>query len=128
MALMLLAADVQSAESNWSFKKLMPSFGQKNSTPRGLYPEPKKPSVWSRMNRGTKSFVAKSKDAVPSWLMPQTQDRVKKSVGTVKQSKEAIGGEVKMARRNFFAPWSQPKTEEKRPETVPDFLALPKPE
>jgi hypothetical protein len=128
VALTLIAADRASAESKWSFKKLVPSLGKKDATPRGLYPEPTQPSIWRKMNNGTKTFFAKSKDAVPDWLMPGTQDRVRRSAGALKKSNQEIRGEVRTARRNIFAPWTQKDDSTKRPETVPDFLALPKPE
>jgi hypothetical protein len=60
--------------------------------------------------------------------MPQTQDRVRRSASSARKSKDAISGEVRTARRSFFAPWTEPKSEEKRPETVPDFLAQERPE
>jgi hypothetical protein len=81
------------------------------------------------MNNGTKSFLAKTKDAVPSWLMPGTQDRVRRSAGAAKKSNDDIRSEVRTARRNIFAPWTQKEDDTiKRPETVPDFLAFPRPE
>ncbi len=127
LAMSLISADLASAESKWSFKKLMPSFGKKDEAPRGLYPERKEPSVWRKMNNGTKAFFVKTKDMMPSWLMPRTQDRVHRSALSLKKSDDDIRGEVRTARRNFLAPWAEPD-EPKRPETVPDFLALPKPE
>jgi hypothetical protein len=128
MACCVITASAAAAESKWSFKKLVPSLGKKDDTPRGLYPEANKPSIWRRMNNGTKSMFAKTKKAVPPWLMPQTQDRVRRSAGSAKESKDKIHGEVRTARRNIFAPWLDKPETEKRPETVPDFLALPKPE
>lgn len=115
-------------ESKWSFKKLMPSFGKQEEPLRGLYPEEKKPSIWERFNRGTKSSWAKSKQAIPSWLMPDTQDRVRRSASSAKKSNERIRGEVRTARRNFFSPWFSKPDAEKRPETVSDFLGQPRPE
>jgi hypothetical protein len=128
MALSLIVADPASADSKWSFKKLIPSFGKKDNAPRGLYPEAKQPSVWRKMNNGTKAMVAKTKDAMPDWLMPETQDKARRSAHSLKKSNEEIRGEVRTAQRNFFAPWAGRSDSQKRPETVPDFLALPKPE
>jgi hypothetical protein len=124
----LITGDTVAAESKWSFKKLIPSFGKKDETPRGLFPETKKPSIWRRMNNGTKTMMAKSKRVVPNWLMPQTQDRVRRSASSLRDSKDRMNGEVRTARRNFFAPWATKSDTEKRPETVPDFLAQPRPE
>jgi hypothetical protein len=128
VALSLIVAPSASAESKWTFKKLVPSFGKKDEPLRGLYPEPKEPSLWQKMNRGTKSVFAKSKDAVPSWLMPRSQDRVRRSAGSLKKSDDRMRGEVRTAQRNFFAPWAKKPEPIRRPETVSDFLGQPRPE
>ena len=125
MALSLIVADQASAESKWSFKKLMPSFGKKDEAPRGLYPETKEPSVWRKMNNGTKSLFAKTKNAVPSWLMPDTQDRVRRSAHSLKKSDEKIRGEVRTARRNFFAPWTEQCGRRKTVPTTTFRISLP---
>jgi hypothetical protein len=130
IALSVLLAHSQAAEpeSKWSLKKLVPSFGKQEEPLRGLYPEHEKPSLWQRFNRGTKTAWAKSKDALPSWVMPQTQDRARRSASSLKNSNERMRGEVRTARRSFFAPWRSKPEPEKRPETVSDFLGQPRPE
>ena len=115
------------AESKWSFKKLIPSIGKKDDMPRGLFPASNEPSMWRKMNDGTKNLLAKSKKVVPSWLMPQTQDRVRKSAGSFKRSGAKIREELRTARRNILSPWSRPVDKTDQPKTVSDFIALPKP-
>lgn len=129
VVLALLANDQALAESKWSFKKLIPSFGKSESPPSGLYSKSKEPSIWTKMNSSGKRMVAKTKEAVPDWLMPETQDRVRKSSEAVKSSTERVKGEVRTARRNIFAPWSAPDNEEdSRPKTASDFIGQDRPE
>lgn len=129
VVLALLANDHALAESKWSFKKLIPSFGKKESPPSGLYSKGQEPSMWTKMNNSGKRMVAKTKDAVPDWLMPETQDRVRKSSDAAKSSAERVRGEVRTARRNIFAPWSAPDEEEdEKPKTAADFIGQPRPE
>jgi hypothetical protein len=128
MALWLLVAPSAAAESKWSFKKLIPSLGKKDEPLRGLYPERKEPSVWQKMGQGTKTAFAKTKKALPSWMMPRTQERVSRSAKSAKKSNERLRGEVRTARRSFFSPWLPKEEPIKRPETVSDFLGQPRPE
>ena len=127
MAMSLMATDSVQAESKWSWKKLVPSFGKKESAPNGLYPKSNGPSVFTKMNNGTKSLLAKSKAAVPSWLMPETQGRVRKSSDSLKQGSDRVKDEVRTARRNILAPWGQTENKSDKPETVSDWLANPRP-
>ena len=128
MALSLFAISAVHAESKWSFKRLMPGADKESKAPKGLYGKSSEPSVWKKMNNGTKSFFAKSKQMVPSWLMPETQTRAKKSESSLKRSTNRIKNELRTARRNIAAPWTRPKEAPEAPKTVSDFLALPKPE
>lgn len=128
IVLSLVASNAIRAESKWSLKSLIPGSGKKQEAPKGLYAEPKGPSVWQKMNNGTKSFFVKSKQMVPSWLMPETQERVKKSENSFTRSSNRIREELRTARRNIVAPWTRPKETKEEPKTVSDFLALPKPE
>ena len=116
------------AESKWSLKKLMPNFGKKESAPRGLYPSAETPSVWQKRNAGTKNLLAKTKQAVPPWLMPGTQEKVRKSSNGLTESTGRIRRELRLARRNILKPWREKPTQVETPQTVSDFLALPKPE
>ncbi|MDG2380266.1 MAG: hypothetical protein P8N76_01190 [Pirellulaceae bacterium] len=110
--------------SKWSIKSFIPKMPQMPSKSKAK----SKPSTLSKLNTGTKAFFAKSKALVPSWLMPDTQDRVRQSSNTIKQSASKIDQEVRTARRKSILPWI--KKEEpvpEKPATVSDFLALPKP-
>lgn len=122
----LLGASASQAEA-WSFKNLIPSLGKDDGPARGLYSEPDKPSMWQRMNSGTKKLFAKTKSAVPPWLMPETQDRVRRSGSSIRRSTTKIREELRTARRNLMAPWTAPE-EPERPQTVTDFLGQPMPE
>ena len=123
----MLTTDLAQAESKWSWKKLVPTIGKKEEAPRGLYPTADEPSVLKKMTNGTKSMFAKTKQMVPPWLMPQTQDRVRRSGNGLKRSTERVREELRTARRNILAPWTKPAETAEPPKTVPDFLALPKP-
>lgn len=122
-----ITADLAHAESKWSFKNLIPSFGNEEAPPRESIAERKEPSVWSKMNRGTKAFFAKTKESIPPWLMPQTQERVRQSGQSLRSSSDRMREEAKVARRNFFAPWLQPD-EPKKPESVSEWLGQDRPE
>lgn len=130
LGLALVASGRVQAESKWSFKKMVPAWGKKDAPPSGLYSKSKEPSMWTKMGNSSKRMVAKTKDAVPDWLMPETQSKVRKSSDAVKTSADRVRDEARTARRNIFAPWnsSEQEEEKERPKTVPDFLALPKPE
>jgi hypothetical protein len=84
--------------------------------------------MWTRFNSSSKAFFAKSKAAVPSWFMPDTQKRVRKSSDLAKHSSGRVKQEVRTAKRNFWEVWSTPEEPVDQPTTVSDWLALPKPE
>jgi hypothetical protein len=124
----LIATGHVSAESKWSFKRMMPSFTKKESPPRGLYPKSSQPSMWSRMNKSTKNAFAKTKQMVPSWLMPETQAKAKRSSDVARGSATKIRDEVRTARRNILAPWGPKEQAPEKPRTVSDFLGQDRPE
>ena len=130
LALSSLITHTVQAESKWSFKKLVPTFGKKDDeVPKGLYPESTQPSMFRRMNDGTKAMFAKTKDVIPPWLMPGTQDRVRRSTASLKNGSDKVKGEVREARRNIFAPWAQSDSEKtEKPSTVSDWLGQDRPE
>ena len=118
------AAAQSEAESGWSIKKLIPRLPEKSAKPKTKA----EPSTFTKINNSTKAFFAKSKALVPSWLMPETQDRVRQYSQSLQNSATNIRQEVRTAKRKTLLPWiSRPEPEPKKPETVPDFLALPKP-
>jgi len=118
------AAAQSEAESGWSIKKLIPRLPEKSAKPKTKA----EPSTFTKINNSTKAFFAKSKALVPSWLMPETQDRVRQSSQSLQNSATNIRQEVRTAKRKTLLPWiNKPEPEPKKPETVPDFLALPKP-
>ena len=118
------AAAQSEAESGWSIKKLIRRLPEKSAKPKTKA----EPSTFTKINNSTKAFFAKSKALVPSWLMPETQDRVRQSSQSLQNSATNIRQEVRTAKRKTLLPWiSKPEPEPKKPETVPDFLALPKP-
>ncbi|MCP4189834.1 MAG: hypothetical protein GY768_04320 [Planctomycetaceae bacterium] len=109
--------------SKWSIKNFIPKMPQAPSKSKTK----SKPSTLTKFNNGTKAFFAKSKALVPSWLMPDTQDRVKQSSKTIKQSATKIDQEIRTARRKSLLPWIKEEPAPEKPATVSDFLALPKP-
>ena len=128
LAIVLAATRLAQAESSWSWKNWMPFGAKSDQTARKTIKKKTEPSMVQRFNRGTKSFFVKSKEAVPPWLMPDTQKKVRESSAEAKRSAGNVKKEVRTARTNMFAPWSEPKEIEEKPTTVPDWLALPKPE
>jgi hypothetical protein len=82
------------------------------------------------MTGGTKSFLAKSKQMVPSWMLPKTQERTRKSTTAAKDSYGRLKQEMRVAQKKITAPWKrigQSKAETDEPRTVNDFLAQPRP-
>jgi hypothetical protein len=122
-------ADPAHAESKWSWRNFVP-FGAKKAEPIARRPAQKaKPSMFSKFNQNTKAFFAQTKKMVPPWLLPDTQKRVQESTVSARESADRMRKEARTARRNFLSPWLDRKeSPAKKPETVPDFLALPKPE
>lgn len=128
LAIALAAARVAQAESSWSWKNWMP-FGAKSSqSARKTVKKKTEPSMMQRFNRGTKSFFAKSKEAVPPWLMPETQKKVRTSSAEAKKSAGNVKKEVRTAQNNIFAPWLDSKEPKEKPTTVHDWLNQPRPE
>ena len=122
LVLALMTTSATHAEDKWSFKKLVPSFSKKE-----VKPKPKGPSTLTKLNNNTKALFAKTKVLVPPWLMPKTQDRVRRSSGTAKTSATRIGKEVRTARRNILLPWLDKQEPADKPTTVPEFLKQKRP-
>ena len=123
----LIATQSAHADSKWSWNKLNP-FTKKPAVTRQAYPLPPEPSMTQKISRGTKDFFAKSKQLVPAWMMPQTQDRIAKSTRSASDSADRVDKELRTARRNILAPWRQDEPAPMRPETIPDFLGQDRPE
>lgn len=123
LALALIASSTVHAEDKWSFKKLLPSFARREARPR-----PKGPSTLTKLNNNTKAFFAKTKALVPPWLMPKTQERMRRSSDSAKASATQVRKEVRTARRNILLPWLNNDDEPvDKPTTVPEFLKQPRP-
>ena len=128
LAAVLTVAGIAQAESSWSWRNWVPFAPKPAQTVRSRTVPKTEPSAWTKFNRSTKAFFAKTKQAVPSWLMPNTQKRVQQSSQAAKQSSGRVKQEVRTVRRNVFAPWLDREPPQDKPTTVPDWLALPKPE
>ena len=84
----------------------MPTWGSRTQTPE---PPRKEPSTLAKLNQSTKDFYGKTK----SVLMPWSSSSKKSSSKSKKSS-------------SFLTSWL-PKKEEKKPKTLNDFLAQPRP-
>jgi hypothetical protein len=137
VSVLIVCQSATLAQSNWSLKKLIPA--KKKSSPE-LLPSPEgnalfrekssQPSPLQKMTGGTKSFLAKSKQMVPSWMLPKTQERTRKSTTAAKDSYGRLKQEMRVAQKKITAPWKrigQSKAETDEPRTVNDFLAQPRP-
>lgn len=123
LGLAFITTSTVHAEDKWSFRKLVPSFSKKEAKPK-----PKGPSTLTKLNNNTKALFAKTKVLVPSWLMPKTQERMRRSSDNAKESATRIRKEVRTARRNVLLPWLNDDDEpEDVPTTVPEFLKQPRP-
>ncbi len=122
----LIATQSAQADSSWSWSKLNP-FAKKPAATRQAYPKPPEPSMTKKVTQGTKDFFAKSKQLVPSWMMPKTQERLAKSSRSASDSAGRVDQELRTAKRNILAPWRE-EPAPKRPETIPDFLGQDRPE
>jgi hypothetical protein len=85
------------------------------------------PSTWSRMTSGTKSVIAKTTDALNPWDDGQPAPR--SVTGSNSVFSPASTSKKESEKKSFLPSWNWgAEEEEKRPKTVNDFLALPKPE
>ena len=126
MALAMITSTPTQAQtpSKWSIKKLVPKMPKMPAKPKAK----SEPSTLTKLNNNTKAFFAKSKALVPSWMMPETQERARQSSKTIQESAGRIDAEVRTARRKSLLPWLKKEAPEpEKPTTVSDFLALPKP-
>ncbi len=130
LAILLTATCCAQAESNWSWKNWNP-FPAKSAKAKVVAPRPMttaEPSMLTKFNRSSKAFFAKTKNAFPTWLMPNTQKRVRQSSDAARQSSRTIKKDARTAQRSILGPWFTPEEPEEKPTTVSDWLALPKPE
>ena len=81
----------------------------------------REPSMWTKMNRGTKTFFAKTKDVLTPWDNEEPQRAsLTGSRGFSYRSKP-------QKEKSFLESLFQPESEEQRIETVKDFLDQPRP-
>ncbi len=127
LILILALASSAHAESKWSWKNLVP--GSDHSAARASESRAKKPSMLARMNQKTKATLAKTRDIiVPDWLLPNTQDKVRRSGSAARRSAGTLKSDARTARRSILAPWKRDPPEPQRPRTVSEFLGQPRPE
>ena len=108
-------------ESGFHFPKLptpkMPDWGSKPAS------RPSKPSAWTRMTTGTKSFFSKTADALNPF--DDADDKPKSS--TRSASRSTTRQKPKQESGGFFSWFGSKEPEEQPLDTVNDFLALPRP-
>ena len=95
------------------------SIGASRAAARPAARRTEDPSVWTKMNRGTKSFFAKTKDALNPW-----DDESQRSRATgPRYSSRSYEDED----QSFLGSLFNPEPEPKRIETVKDWLDQPRP-
>ena len=87
---------------------------------------PPKPSVWDKVNNSTKSFLTKTKQTLMPWANGKDDPKKARTSPTARRSPSpAAKTKSKETSKSMF-PWLfGPKEEEKKIETVNDFLSLP---
>jgi hypothetical protein len=135
-------ASVASAEDGWSMSKLNPfkkssaskrAHAQVSDESRGIglprislpgasskpaaAKRKSEPSTMAKVNKSTKDFFGKSKEV----LMPWTKSSKKTATHSSSSKKSA-------PKKSFLTSWMSPKKEEKKPQTVTDFLKQDRPE
>lgn len=91
----------------------LPSWGSKS----GPAKRKSEPSTLTKVNQGTKDFFGKTKDV----LMPWSKSSKKPATQYGSSKKPA-------KKKSFFTSWIPQKKEEKRPQTMGDFLDAKRPE
>jgi hypothetical protein len=140
-----MAPDATGQESR-KFPKLIPSFDQDRDPPRPdhassvsrttfqrvmdkvvpptrIEKKPRGESAWSKMNRGTKRFFAKTKRALTPWKRAEPAPRETKSGLLPFWSKS----DQPKTTSNLFTPLFAKREPTPRPSTVPEWLGRPKP-
>ena len=96
------------------------SIGASRAAARPVARRAQDPSVWTKMNRGTKSFFAKTKDAINPW---DDEPQRSRSTGTRYRSRSHQDDR----NQSFLGSLFNPEPEPKRIETVKDWLDQPRP-
>ena len=92
-----------------SFPRMsMPTWASRSQTPQ----PPAEPSTLAKLNQGTKDLYGKTK----SVLMPWASD-----------SKKSSSSKTNKSQGSFLTSWFTKKEEKKKPRTVKEFLAQPRP-
>ena len=122
--MLLLFATFGVSEEQSTLSKLNP-FSKSTSTqstrPKSNGRKAAPPSTWEKMKTGTKSALTKTNETINPWA--------KKSTPTTKHaSTKQPANRPKTAEKKSFLSGLWPEKEEpKRPKTVSEFLAQPKP-
>ena len=83
------------------------------------------PSTWSRLNRGTKTFFKKTKEALAApWIA--ASEKSKSSHRNSARRHSSVSRKHPEKKKSFFASWFQ-EEEPKKPQTITDFLNQPRP-
>ena len=91
----------------------LPGLSSKSAAPK----RKSKPSTLAKVNQGTKDFFGKTKDV----LMPWSKSSKKPAAHYGSSKKPA-------KKKSFLTSWIPQKKEEKRPQTMGDFLDAKRPE
>jgi hypothetical protein len=104
---------VEEPEDSSIFPKLkLPSLNHSS--------DPKRPSVWQKMNRNTKRFMAKSRETLMPWTK---KERESVPITGLRRSED------EPKKKSFLAELLKPYPDEpKKIETANDWFSLPRPE
>ena len=87
---------------------------------------PPKPSVWDKVNNSTKSFMTKTKQTLMPWASAKDDPKKVRTSTTARRSASPGAKTKSKETSKGMFPWLfGPKEEEKKIETVNDFLSLP---
>ena len=113
------SARISDQDEGWKMPKLWPTSGTKKAAPKS-----KSPSAWQKMSTGTKTFMAKTADALNPFDEAQDKQPVR-----ITGSKNAVRRTAakKEEKSGSWLPslWKHDE-EENRPKSVNDFLSQPR--
>jgi hypothetical protein len=119
--LLMFASLGISDDQSWSLSKLNPFSKTTSTKPKTIERKPAPPSTWGKVSSGTKNSLTKTNETINPWAK-------KSSPTTSRTSSKQPANQPKAAEKKSFLSSMWPAKEEpKKPKTVSEFLAQPKP-
>jgi hypothetical protein len=87
-------------------------------------PTPQEPSMWDKVQSGSKTFYAKTKQTLMPWTADDTGTQ--KTSTTRRPARTSVRSKNKTASKPFFSSWFRAKEDEKPIQSVNDFLEQPR--